>query len=127
MTILNDISNEPVTQPGDRLHEARLLGVVPERLADFPNSSVDAVVRIEENVLTPDSLDDLIAGNKLLVVVKQEQEDLQRNAFELQRTPSTAQLKRSQVELEVFTELNDPLDPDWTGNQVALRIAVAVY
>src|SRR6267154_4763165 len=60
-----DHSDEAVPPAGDGLDETWLLRVVLQYLANFADSSVDAVVGVEENVFAPDSFDNLVAGHKL--------------------------------------------------------------
>src|SRR6185437_11408940 len=55
--------NKSVALAGDRLHKTRLLGIVFQCVTDFADGRVDAVFRINEDVFTPDMLDDLLAGD----------------------------------------------------------------
>ena len=65
-------------------YEARLLGVVAEGGAHFADSDVDAVLDIEENVLAPETLGNLVAGDQLTVPLEQEDEQLHGEFFHAQ-------------------------------------------
>jgi hypothetical protein len=56
---------KPVTPAGDGLHKARSLGVIFQHLSNLADGGVDAVVGVEENIFSPDSIDDLVAGDEL--------------------------------------------------------------
>src|SRR5262250_402942 len=72
--------NESITLPGNGLHKARLLGVVVEDLADFPDGPVDTVVGIEKNVLAPHPFGDLIAADNLTSLLNEEEQNFQGDA-----------------------------------------------
>src|ERR1700694_2714141 len=57
--------DEPVSPARDGLHKAWLLRIVLHHLPNLADRGVDAAVGIEEDVLTPDPLDDLVAGDQL--------------------------------------------------------------
>src|SRR5262249_34864462 len=81
-----------------------LVGIVSQDLADLPDRDVDAVVDVEEGALTPDPVGNLVAGDDLAVLFRQQDQDLERNAFHVERPAAPAQLEASEIELEVLSE-----------------------
>jgi hypothetical protein len=77
-----------------------LVWIVAKRLPDFADGGVDTVLGIEENVLPPDSFDDLIAGHKLTVRLDQESENLHRDFFEFDDMIPLSQLVPAAVKLK---------------------------
>lgn len=49
----------------DGLHKAGFLWVIFQYLTNFSDRCVDAVIGIEKNIFAPDSLNYLVASNKL--------------------------------------------------------------
>jgi hypothetical protein len=94
-------SDETVAFPGNGLHEARLFGIVAERLPDFADSGVDTVLGVEEDILAPDFFDDLVAADQLAIALHQKGEQVHGNLFELQDTITTSQLVAAAIQLEV--------------------------
>ena len=62
---LDHSRDEPVSSPCDGLHEAWPFRIVLEHTANLADRGVDAIVGVKKNVPTPDSLDDLFAGDQL--------------------------------------------------------------
>ena len=60
-----DRSHEPVALSHHRLQEARLLGVVAQRLTDLADGSVDALFSVHEYVFAPQPSDDLFSRDQL--------------------------------------------------------------
>jgi hypothetical protein len=55
--------HEPVALSHHRLNEARLSRVITQDLTDFANGCVDSLLRIQEDVFTPESLNNLLSGD----------------------------------------------------------------
>src|SRR5262249_61083487 len=79
--------DESISLAGDRLHEAGLLRVVLERLADLADGGIDAVVRVEEDIPSPDPLDDPVPADELSLLFDEETQDLHGDALQLERPP----------------------------------------
>jgi hypothetical protein len=88
-------------------------------MADFADRTADAVVRIEEDTVSPDPGDDLLARDDLAGVFYEQQENLERYALQPQDIFAPAQPAWAKVQLEIFAEENRWLQPGrgWThGN-----------
>jgi len=94
------------------LHIARLLGIVLQYLADFAHGAIDAVVGIEKGAFAPDFLGNFLAADELTILLDQNEQDLQRNAFELYHATSVSELEGSRIDLEVVSEPNVSLRTD---------------
>src|SRR5690349_15126332 len=73
----------------DGLYEKRARRIVFEDLANFPDSSIDAVVRIQEDTLAPNPFYDLVARNQLPSLLKKKKQQLHRNPLQLQHAART--------------------------------------
>jgi len=60
---LNHGCDKTVSLARDSLYKARLLGIVPQHLANLTDSAVNAVIGIEKDALSPDPLNDLLTGH----------------------------------------------------------------
>jgi hypothetical protein len=86
------------------LNIARLLGIVLQYLADLAYRAVNAVVSIEKDVLAPDLLGNLFAGDELTFLHDQNEQDLHGNTLELERTTDVPKLEGSKIDLEILPE-----------------------
>src|SRR5713101_4089338 len=84
--------DKTITFSGDGLYETWSFGVVLEDLTDLANRAIDAVVRIKEDALAPDPIDDLVPGDELAPLLHQQEQKLHRDAFELEHTSRETQL-----------------------------------
>jgi hypothetical protein len=98
--------HEAISLAGYRLNEAGLFAIVAEGLADFADSSIDTVVGVEVDIWSPDSFDDLVAGDELPGILGEKEKELQRNAFQLEWMASATEFVRSGIELEVVTKFD---------------------
>ena len=80
--------DEPVSPPGDGLHEPGLFSIVLQYLANLADGGIDAVVGVEEDILAPDPLDDLVPGHQLTSLLDQEEQQFHGNPFELESPAS---------------------------------------
>ena len=112
-------SDEAVTPSGVGLDEAWIFGIVFEDLADFANGAVEAVVSVEEDVGTPNSVDQLFAAYEAAALIYQEDQDVHRDALELEHTTGSAQLVGTYVELYIFPDLDDFPGTDWLSRHAA--------
>jgi hypothetical protein len=79
-----DGSYEPIPSTRNRLQEARALWGVLEDVSNLTDCGIDAGIRIDKNILSPNPIADLIACNELAPLLHQKEEDFHRNAFELE-------------------------------------------
>ena len=66
--------------------------------------------------LAPNPGDDFVPGNNLVLVLKQQDKDLQRNALQLQHMIAATQPPGTQVKLIAFAEPDRLLHSDWVGS-----------
>jgi hypothetical protein len=83
--------NETISPTRNGLNKTWFFGIVPERLPDFANCAIDAVVGVKENVLAPDSLDDVLAAHELSSLLNQDGENFHGNALQFEHTTRTTQ------------------------------------
>ena len=96
-----DGSYEAIPFAGDGLDETRLFGIVAEDLPDFADGFVDAVLGIEEDVLAPDSVNDLFARDETTVALHQKGEELHRNFLEFEDALASSKLVAVLVQFEL--------------------------
>jgi hypothetical protein len=84
---LGYLAYESVASPGYGLDKSRLFGIVLKDLGDFPNSSIDGVIGIEEDVLAPQLFDDLFPRHQLASPLHQQEQNFRGDSFHLQRAP----------------------------------------
>ena len=89
----NDQGDEAISLPGHGLYESRGLGVILQDLTKLADRAPDTVVSVEESALAPHPGNDLIPGNNLVSMFKQEEKDLERDALQLQRMNATVSLR----------------------------------
>jgi hypothetical protein len=99
------------------LYESRALGVILQRLPKFPDRAPDTVVGIQEDTLAPDPGNDLIPGNNLVPVFKQQEKDVERDTLKLQPMTATSESARTQVNLVALAEPDRMLHSSWLGSQ----------
>jgi hypothetical protein len=111
--------NESIPDSSDRLYKSRALGIIIEDLPDFAYGGVDPVVHIHKNALAPYPVGDRFPGYDFAVLLNQHQQDLQRNALELDGPPTAAKLKGRSIQLtvpEADRSLRDADTPYSHGN-----------
>src|SRR6202034_2559024 len=65
-------SDETISLAGDGLYETRLFRIILQNLPDLTNRTVDAVIGVEEDILAPDSRDDVLPANDLSLMLNQD-------------------------------------------------------
>jgi hypothetical protein len=118
-------SNEAISLSRDGLYEPGPLRIILERLTNFSDRAVDAVVSIEEDAIPPDSLDNLFSRDQLSSLLNQQEQDFHRNAFQPEHSISSAQFVGTRIELEIPLESDDLLGSQWFGCHEALLGGVA--
>jgi hypothetical protein len=103
-----DWSDKTISLAADGLNEAGGIGIVFQGLADLADGGVDAVVGVEEDILTPDALDNLFPTDDLATFFDQKQEHRGRDAFEFEDTTAAGQLIAAGVKLDSFAQF-DPV------------------
>ena len=94
--------HETVSLPGNCLDETGLFGIVFQNGSNFSDRTVNAVVRIEEDLLPPDPLRNLLAADKLTPLLDQEQQNFHRDALKFEHTTAPTQRVGLCVELEIL-------------------------
>jgi hypothetical protein len=102
-----------ISPAGDGLYEARLFGVILQDLADLTDRAVDAVVGIEEDVLTPYPLYDVFPADDLSFLLDEDGENFRGNALQLKDATGTAQCRGGEIELEVLAKSDQTRNSDW--------------
>jgi hypothetical protein len=82
------------------VNKSRPFRIILESLADLSNRSIDAVIGIEKNVLTPDPLYNLLAGDQLAALLHQKQEQLHWDASEFDGLTCSSEFIRAEVEFK---------------------------
>jgi hypothetical protein len=94
-------SGKPVSLPDHSFQEAWLLRVVAESHANFPNCDVDAVIDVEENILTPKAVRDLLAQYQFPASLDQQNEQFHGQFFQADAVLSAFQSIPGLVEREI--------------------------
>jgi hypothetical protein len=118
--------HETISLASYGLDEAGVIAIVPERLADFADSTVDTVVGVEVDIRSPDSFDDLVAGDKLPGMLGEKEKQLQRNAFQLDRASGATKFVRSGIKLEV-AKSDGLLDGELPGHYITPQGRVGYF
>jgi hypothetical protein len=115
---------KPISFAYHGFHKTRLLWVVPQRGTDFTDSGIYAVINIEENVLAPEPLGDLLAGNQLAGPLEQQDEQLHREFLQPQLTlaplqPVAGLIERELAEMELLGRKSPTQAPELRGRNNA--------
>ena len=114
--------DKSIPLPGHRLNESRALGVILQRLAQFPDRAPDAVVRVEENTFAPNPRDDFVPGDNLVPALNEQDKHLQRDALQLHHMLAAAQPPWAEVKLITFAEPDRLRLSDWGGSHGILPL-----
>ncbi|MGA7840384.1 MAG: hypothetical protein WCA34_05675 [Candidatus Acidiferrales bacterium] len=71
-------------------------------MASFPDGGIDAVVGIDEYVFAPDCPEDFFSRDETLAIFGEQEEQLQRDALQLDELAVLAKLKGTWVEFKAF-------------------------
>src|SRR5262249_51095843 len=96
----DDRRDESIAAPRHRLNEARVLGWIAQRVAQFLDGAVQTSVEVDERVRGPEALPQLVARDEVAGPFEQQQQDLNGLLGEPDLQPLLAQLTRSEVQLE---------------------------
>jgi hypothetical protein len=75
-----------------------MLGIVPQGYAKLAHGGVNAAIRLDEYVLSPELFYDLIAADKFPLPLHKQDEQLQGNLFQFQCPRAPAQLKAARIQ-----------------------------
>src|SRR5215813_8752858 len=78
--------NKSISLTRHRQYEFGVLGIISERLSDFANCRVDAVLGVNKNILAPQTLDDFLPGDKIPIFAGEQDEQLHRDLFQFDGT-----------------------------------------
>jgi hypothetical protein len=112
---------EPIALSCNRFNESWSVGIIPQGAAQLPNSTPNAVIAVEEDTLAPHSGRNLIARDNLILVLNEENQHLEGNAFKLQNLFAAAQPPGAGVKLKVFTEVDRSLYWYWSRRHGTTR------
>ena len=93
-------ADEPVAAARQRLHEARVVGIVAERRAQPLHGGVEAVLEIHVGAVRPQLPPQLLARHHLAGPPQQQAKDFERLILQAYPCRSRPQLPRPFVELE---------------------------
>src|ERR1017187_308513 len=79
-------TGETVTASADSLQKYRMPGIIFQRPPKFENGRVDTAFDIEESI-GPQSSRDLLSHHQLIAPLHEQQQQLHRYSFELDRAP----------------------------------------
>jgi len=94
-------SDKPVAFPNGGFHKAGLLGVIIQRRTDFANRIIDSVLRVEEEILAPDFLDDFFTFDKLTLLFGQQDQQLHWLAFQTKPMAGSTQHEPISIQLAI--------------------------
>ena len=100
--------DEAITTAGQSFNEPWIVGGIVQRLAQFLDGVVQALVEIHEGIGRPDSFLEFFAGNHFTGMLEENLEDLKGLNLEFEAYPVLAQLTGTTVGIEV-AETEDPL------------------
>src|SRR5688572_6598123 len=93
--------DEAIALAGNRLHERGGVGGIAQRLADFANRRVHPCLDVDEDVLTPEAIDDLTPQHELASPFDEQQQQVHRLPLDPHGTSVPTQLVGADVQLEV--------------------------
>jgi hypothetical protein len=86
------------------LYKDWVFWIVVQNLTNFADRGIDAVVGIQEDVLTPDPSDDVLSGDQLPPALEQQEQDLHGDSLQLQSATRTAQFIGAPVQFKLLSE-----------------------
>lgn len=95
-----DRRDKPVPAPGQRLHKTGRLGGVAERGAEFANSVIQPLVKVDEGVVAPQGALKVIARDQLSGLGQQDPQELESLWPQRNHAPLPGELGQIFVELE---------------------------
>lgn len=95
-----DWSDEPVASPGQRLYEARIVGVIPQRLANLINGGSKRVIEVDVGPFFPDSLLKLLASDDLSGPLNQFSQHSEGLPLNLDPETTPPKLSRGEIRLK---------------------------
>jgi hypothetical protein len=105
------VRDKPVAFALDGLNETRTVGVVAQRAANLSDDRIDAAADFDEDVTTPEAVDDFVPSDDLVVTSHEQHQQLHRPALDVDPASVPKQLVRRHVE-------GKPTKSKHTGRQV---------
>ena len=97
---------EPIAFSCDRLHESRLIRIIPQHQADLPDKAIDAMLGINEDSIRPQAFSNLSPSDELATFRYQQDEQLHWHPFDLHAAAGTEEFKAFSIQLKL-AELKD--------------------
>ena len=95
-----DRSYESVSPMRERFDESRLVGVVPQHVAEPVDGLVETAIEVDKGVVRPELSCELLPRHQFARVLEQEQEHLQRLFLQLHPGTLATQLARARIDFE---------------------------
>jgi hypothetical protein len=83
-----------------RLDESRRRRQIPDRITYLPDRDVEAVVEVDECIVGPELLPELLTGDELTMARYEHPEDLPRLILQADSSPRSPEVTRRRIELE---------------------------
>src|SRR5580704_4477431 len=93
--------DEAIAPADHGLQVLRLACIVPQDAADLADGGIDSLFDVDEYVFAPQLAGDLLARDQLPPLFDQKHEQLQRQAFQSNRSATAAELKATVIQLEI--------------------------
>ncbi len=93
-------SEKAVTTFGNRFDVAGILGVVPERLPQFANRNPETAVEVDEGVVPPDAVAQIVAGDDLPCIFQERDQEPEWLLLQLYPVPVFQELAGGGIHLE---------------------------
>src|SRR3974390_2102503 len=93
--------DKTIPPPHDCLQESRLRRVILQRDADLANRSVDSLLHVDEDILAPERVCNLLTRHQLALVVDKIHQKLQWQTFQAHTLSGPRELELSIIEFEL--------------------------
>jgi hypothetical protein len=96
------VRNEAVAAPNDRPDESRISRVVAEGGSQLVNRRINAVLRFNEDPVTPQPFVDDFSANEFSGILEEEEQQLHGDAFHFHGRAGASQLVAVDIQLKLF-------------------------
>ena len=93
--------DEAVAHPGDGLDELWFFRIVAEKMTEFADGGIDAVIGVNKDVAFPELLNNLPPRNQVSLARHQQDKQVERLGFNAQGSSPSEQLKTPAVKFEL--------------------------
>ena len=101
-------SEKAVTTFGNRFDVAGILGVVPERLPKFANRNPETAVEVDEGVVPPDAVAQIVAGDDLPCIFQERDQEPEWLLLQLYPVPVFQELAGGGIHLKGPNRKREP-------------------